>query len=282
MNIYSAFITLALLQALCICLVQAQRAPSQAAQNFCRANKGKVGAVFAHEEYCDYYYECDEATDEPLLQACPNGLAFAGFRRGLTSHCDYPHRVSCPDGTRVIGQQPVTSENCAWQYGVFPHATSCTRYWHCWNGTATIQQCPFSLLYNDAIHSCDWPDNVPDCQKHPICKDTPNGLVFIEKSCVRYWLCVGGYPRLQRCPAGLAVNPTSLKCELATTVPGCEPPPTTTPAEEETSEGSANGNSPASSNSNSQEGGQGGQQARPSQAFPTPFKPPAQATRVVG
>lgn len=114
----------------------------------------------------------------------------------------------------------MASENCQWQYGVFPHATSCTRYWHCWNGTATIQQCPFSLLYNDAIHSCDWPDNVPDCQKHPICKDTPNGLVFIEKSCVRYWLCVGGYPRLQRCPAGLAVNPTSLKCELASTVPG--------------------------------------------------------------
>lgn len=24
----------------------------------------------------------------------------------------------------------------------------------------------FSLLYNDALHSCDWPDNVPDCQKH--------------------------------------------------------------------------------------------------------------------
>lgn len=163
----------------------------------------------------------------------------------MTSHCDYPHRVSCPDGTRVIGrkyshlitdnhqlikqvtnlyisptEQPVASENCNWQYGVFPHATSCTRYWHCWNGTATIQQCPFSLLYNDAIHACDWPDNVPDCQKHPICKDTPNGLVFIEKSCVRYWLCVGGYPRLQRCPAGLAVNPTSLKCELASTVPG--------------------------------------------------------------
>lgn len=138
MKTSSALVTLALLQALCICLgkwrhifihtvsifiplqlpvfnqpihllihlaVQAQRAPSQAAQNFCRANKGKAGAVFAHEEYCDYYYECDEATDEPLLQACPNGLAFAGFRRGLTSNCDYPHRVACPDGTRVIGRK---------------------------------------------------------------------------------------------------------------------------------------------------------------------------------
>lgn len=85
--------------------VSAQRAASQAAQNFCRANKGKSGAVFAHEEYCDYYYECDQATDEPILQACPNGLAFAGKGRGLASNCDYPHRVSCPDGTRVIGRK---------------------------------------------------------------------------------------------------------------------------------------------------------------------------------
>lgn len=66
----------------------------------------------------------------------------------------------------LLLEQPISSENCHWQYGVFPHATSCTRYWHCWNGTSTIQQCPFSLLYNDAVHACDWPDNVPDCQKH--------------------------------------------------------------------------------------------------------------------
>lgn len=73
--------------------------------NFCRANKGKGGAVFAHEEYCDYYYECDPTNDEPVLQACPNGLAFAGKGRGLTTNCDYPHRVSCPDGTRVMGRE---------------------------------------------------------------------------------------------------------------------------------------------------------------------------------
>lgn len=156
---------------------------------------------------------------------------------------------------------------------MFPHATSCTRYWHCWNGTATIQQCPFSLLYNDAIHSCDWPDNVPDCQKHPICKDTPNGLVFIEKSCVRYWLCVGGYPRLQRCPAGLAVNPTSLKCELASTVPGCEPPPTTTPAEEETNGEAGNNQQGGTGNQNG--GAQGNSVAasdnQPPQAAPPQF-----------
>ena len=158
---------------------------------------------------------------------------------------------------------------------MFPHATSCTRYWHCWNGTATIQQCPFSLLYNDAIHSCDWPDNVPDCQKHPICKDTPNGLVFIEKSCVRYWLCVGGYPRLQRCAAGLAVNPQTNKCELASSVPGCEPPPTTPqPDEPEGGQAGAQGGGQQGGNAAASEaGGENGGQPqgslnRPFQSFP--------------
>ncbi|KAH7984777.1 hypothetical protein HPB52_023971 [Rhipicephalus sanguineus] len=196
-------------------------------QSVCRKDNG----LFEHEQYCDYYYECEDGV--PTLQLCPNGLAFSGKNRGLLNNCDYPHRVGCPDDDgRVMGQSPQSSENCHWQYGVFAHQTSCTRYWQCWNGTATIQQCPFSLLYNDVMHACDWPDNVPDCQKHPICKDNPNGHIPIEKSCVRYWLCVGGYPRLQRCPAGLAFNPTGLRCELADNIPGCEPPPTTAPPEE--------------------------------------------------
>ncbi|PRD35655.1 UNVERIFIED_CONTAM: hypothetical protein NCL1_10867 [Trichonephila clavipes] len=85
-----------------------------------------------------------------------------------------------------------------------------------------------------------------------ICKDQPNGHIPIEKSCGRFWLCVGGYPRLQRCPAGLAFSPTALRCELSQNVPGWkrksskhltgkwvignairEPPPTTPAAEDE-------------------------------------------------
>ncbi|XP_067143792.1 protein obstructor-E-like [Centruroides vittatus] len=196
--------------------------------NICKKEYG----LYPHDQYCDYYYECIDGV--ATLQACPNGLAFSGKGRGLLSNCDYPHRVHCPDNDgRTMGQTPSGSDNCNWLYGVFPHQTSCTRYWQCWNGTATIQQCPFSLLYNDVLHSCDWPDNVPDCQKHPICKDTGNGHVAIEKSCVRFWLCVGGYPRLQRCPAGLAFNPTSARCELADNVPGCEPPPTSPQPDDE-------------------------------------------------
>lgn len=197
-------------------------AMAQPRDKVCKKDSG----LFPHEQYCDYYYDCLDGV--ATLQLCPNGLAFSGKGRGLLSSCDYPHRVGCPDEEgRTMGQSPISTDNCHWQYGVFAHQTSCTRYWQCWNGTATAQQCPFSLLYNDDLHSCDWPDNVPDCQKHPLCKDSPNGKIAIDNACVRFWLCVGGYPRLQRCAAGLAFSPVNLRCELANLVPGCEPPPTT-------------------------------------------------------
>lgn len=61
---------------------------------------------------------------------------------------------------------PVSTEHCDWLYGIFGHETSCTRYWTCWNGTATEQLCIGGLLYNENAHSCDWPENVDGCQKH--------------------------------------------------------------------------------------------------------------------
>lgn len=61
---------------------------------------------------------------------------------------------------------PIGTDHCDWLYGIFGHETSCTRYWTCWNGTATEQLCIGGLLYNERTHSCDWPENVDGCQKH--------------------------------------------------------------------------------------------------------------------
>lgn len=131
-----------------------------------------------------------------------------------------------------------------------------------------------------------------------ICKDIPNGAVHIEKSCVRYWLCVGGYPRLQRCPAGLAFNPTALRCELAQTVPGCEPPPTTPATEEDTAEeespSSAGQDGPGGSSVTSSPSSTGRSirpslqqqppliQSQPQGPLPQPFRPSQPGVRLVG
>lgn len=73
-----------------------------------------------------------------------------------------------------IADGPITTDHCDWLYGIFGHETSCTRYWTCWNGTATEQLCIGGLLYNENAHSCDWPENVEGCQKHRKCDTEKN------------------------------------------------------------------------------------------------------------
>ncbi|XP_061386022.1 protein obstructor-E-like, partial [Musca vetustissima] len=121
------------------------------------------GRVVGDVTYCDRYWEC--VNNQPELYDCPNGLVFAGKHRGVTEGCDYPWRANyCEDKQMANG--PISTEHCDWLYGIFGHETSCTRYWTCWNGTATEQLCIGGLLYNENAHSCDWPENVDGCQKH--------------------------------------------------------------------------------------------------------------------
>ncbi|KAK8722053.1 hypothetical protein OTU49_012456, partial [Cherax quadricarinatus] len=174
--------------------------------------------------YCDRYWEC--VARNPQLYDCPNGLVFVGRNRGIAEGCDYPWRGPYCE-KKQLANPPIKTEHCDWLYGIFGHETSCTRYWTCWNGTATEQFCIGGLLYNEDTHSCDWPQNVRGCQKHPLCKDDPNANVPLGKSCERYWACQGGYPRLQRCPATLVfdkqtrrcVNPPTVDCDVPSTTP---------------------------------------------------------------
>lgn len=200
-----------------------------------------------HETYCDVYYEQMSCTNgdsreegKAIMRACPNGLVYTGNgRSGLIGVCDYPHRADC------VGQQrhnpPQATEHCDWLYGIFGHETSCTRYWTCWNGTATEQFCIGGLLYNEETHACDWPQNVLGCQKHPLCKDDANGNVPLGKSCNRYWACQGGYPRLQRCPAMLVFDKERKRC-VSPPTKDCDIPVTPPPDKEGDGEGGNNEN----------------------------------------
>lgn len=188
-----------------------------------------------HEKYCDHFYQlngCSGSDDQAILRSCPNGLIYTGTgRHGLIGVCDFPHRTDCAGG-KEKHNPPLGTEHCDWLYGIFGHETSCTRYWTCWNGTATEQFCIGGLLYNEETHACDWPQNVSGCQKHPLCKDDPNGNVPLGKSCNRYWACQGGYPRLQRCPAMLVFDKERKRC-IAPPTKDCDVPATTPSPQEE-------------------------------------------------
>lgn len=180
--------------------------------------------------YCDRYWEC--LTGERELYDCPNGLVWVGKNRGIADGCDYPWRNPTICRGKDLANPPISTEHCDWLYGIFGHETSCTRYWTCWNGTATEQFCIGGLLYNEETHACDWPQNVGGCQKHPLCKDDPNGNVPLGKSCNRYWSCQGGYPRLQRCPAMLVFDKARKRC-VSPPTEDCDVPATTPAPEDE-------------------------------------------------
>jgi len=231
-------------------------------------SKGATGSV-AHETSCDLYYDCYDG--QAFLQTCENGLVYSASNFGLVGPCDYPHNVNCQGKER---NPPQSTEHCDWLYGIFGHETSCTRYWTCWNGTATEQFCIGGLLYNEETHACDWPQNVAGCQKHPLCKDDANGNVPLGKSCNRYWACQGGYPRLQRCPAMLVFDKNRRRCVTPPTE-DCEVPTTVEPPTDESQ--NDNGSGPRSPNP--RRGGGGGQQSRrnnrPPPAQPIPLDGPS-------
>ncbi|BES93712.1 Chitin Hypothetical protein Peritrophin-A domain [Nesidiocoris tenuis] len=218
------------------------------------------GRIVGDATYCDRYWECQDG--QPELYDCPNGLVYAGKNRGVTEGCDYPWRANYCDG-KTQANPPIGREHCDWLYGIFGHETSCTRYWTCWNGTSTEQLCIGGLLYNENTHSCDWPENVDGCQKHPLCNDDANGNVPLGKSCNRYWQCQGGYPRLQRCPAMLVFDKRTLRCVVPPTE-DCEVPTTIAPPPEEEDEGP---NVPQGAPPQRGQQQQGGQPQRAPQGF---------------
>merc|ERR1711881_675438 len=124
----------------------------------CLAKTKVVGDV----QYCDRYWECEFG--EPELYDCPNGLVWVGKNQGIADGCDYPWRHANICKNKDLANPPQSTEHCDWLYGIFGHETSCTRYWTCWNGTATEQFCIGGLLYNEETHACDWPQNVAGCQ----------------------------------------------------------------------------------------------------------------------
>lgn len=50
---------------------------------------------YAHEEFCDTYWDCREG--EAIESVCPDGLVFDSTRRKNLDPCDNPYNVDCED-----------------------------------------------------------------------------------------------------------------------------------------------------------------------------------------
>ncbi|XP_040073118.1 protein obstructor-E isoform X2 [Ixodes scapularis] len=184
--------------------------------------------AWPHPTACDRYTRCENGT--VTEEVCPNGLLFDP-KGGIFDFCNYNWRVDC--GERLEKPGPIPSPDCPWQFGVFPSA-SCVEYFKCEWGHANLTHCEPGLAYDDATHSCNWPDLVDGCDSEAIvgfrCPDkvTGPGAKFYPypryphpADCTRLITCVHDKPRLISCGYGSAFSHYSYTCEDAANVPDC-------------------------------------------------------------
>ncbi|XP_075986906.1 uncharacterized protein LOC142983774 [Anticarsia gemmatalis] len=189
-------------------------------QNFvCRNGNG----YYVVDNECDSYIQCQQ--DIAMKYYCPDGLHFNPNANRNEYPCAYPSEVQCIGGSQK--QNPRPTEQCPRQYGFFSmNDGDCSKFIMCQEGLATIMDCPAGLAFNQAIDSCDWPANVPQCNPRVFdsftCPEPPvdeygyvSDIIYKYKygqQCKLYIACQKGHPRLLSCEAGLSFDQASQSC----------------------------------------------------------------------
>ncbi|UYV70525.1 hypothetical protein LAZ67_7003416 [Cordylochernes scorpioides] len=182
--------------------------------------------TFSNPDDCSQFYQCYD--DQAFLRACPEDLV---FNPNLLA-CDWPDNVpSCRN--RVQPTQPPGEFTCPQSRGLFPNAVNCSTFYHCDHGLAHLKSCPASLVFNQALENCDWPENVRNCSggtdtpPDGDCEEVPDAecppctcRVKDTLSCSHFVECQTGRGCRKKCPMGLDFNPESMVCDLPSNV-GC-------------------------------------------------------------
>ncbi|CAL1285317.1 unnamed protein product, partial [Larinioides sclopetarius] len=117
--------------------------------------------------------------------------------------------------------EPLFVKGCRAQRGQFPHETYCQQYYNCWDGRATIEECPGKLLFNPVISACDFPEAV-NCLarlRNPEPAMTSDGRclkqfgIFPDPTdCTAFYECSHGRSFRQVCPYYTAFDERYLVC----------------------------------------------------------------------
>lgn len=117
--------------------------------------------------------------------------------------------------------EPLFNRGCRAKRGQFPHETFCQQYYNCWDGRATIEECPGKLLFNPVISACDYPEAV-NCGarlRNPEPAVTADGRCLKQfgifpdiTDCTAFYKCSHGRSYRQICPYYTAFDERYLVC----------------------------------------------------------------------
>lgn len=117
--------------------------------------------------------------------------------------------------------EPLFSRGCRANRGQFAHETFCHQFYNCWDGRATIEECPGELLFNPVISACDYPEAVA-CGgrlRNPAPYITANGRCLKQwgtfpdpADCTAFYECAHGRAYRKVCPYYTAFDDRVLVC----------------------------------------------------------------------
>uniref|UniRef100_A0A182WC59 Chitin-binding type-2 domain-containing protein n=1 Tax=Anopheles minimus TaxID=112268 RepID=A0A182WC59_9DIPT len=137
---------------------------------------------FPHDTDCSRYYEC--VCEDAYEYVCEQGLRF----NSQTLHCDQAGRVSCQGATGEASpndqpsvnvgasvEQPAVDPRCpsleATKY--WSDENNCSKYYQCVRGEVVEQQCPESLVWDNAARKCNAPNPNKCCAAVPAAPTLP-------------------------------------------------------------------------------------------------------------
>jgi len=185
-------------------------------------------------EQCDKFYDC--GTSGKLTERlCDDGFVFSL----AINQCDYPHNVNCSNRPHL---QPTKSTNpqCPRMNGfyAFPWSESCSKFYHCLEGSAYEKNCPEGVIFDDTKGACVHPDLAArsECSATKvlnfICPNAGKRFSKLrfgdhdrhahESDCRKFFVCTtDGQPRIGGCPLGKVFNPKTGFCDQPKRVPNC-------------------------------------------------------------
>ncbi|KAK3881522.1 hypothetical protein Pcinc_014041 [Petrolisthes cinctipes] len=123
---------------------------------------------------------------------------------------------------------------CPHEFGFYPHATACDKYYTCDAGVPTLKTCGNGLAFDASDpeflkENCDYSHNV-DCtgrpENEPAISTTncPNlyGIFADPVNCAVFWSCWDGEASRYECTPGLAYDRVSRVCNWMDNIPECK------------------------------------------------------------
>ncbi|CAF4198097.1 unnamed protein product, partial [Adineta steineri] len=181
----------------------------------------KPNGNFAHEQYCNRYYICQNGKD--VVFTCQNNLRYSIEK----NECDWAVNVDCKGKPDYMWEG--IKENFCKRLpdGNYPDIRFCNIFHQCQAAMDYPKRCPNRLMFNEGTKECDWEDKV-DCKGREKLIDTEglddevrpgsnntrgrstkfcmvkqNGDYADSYYCNVYHNCHGGFDTIQYCTRGL-------------------------------------------------------------------------------